>query len=61
MEWLKSDMYNTLLTDKVFVRAHIHRVPVKGVLGGIHGEAFVMFGTQCNIPSCKECILVYIA
>ena len=36
-------------TDEVFVWAHIHRVPVKGVLRGIHGEAFVMFGTQYNI------------
>lgn len=43
-------------TYEVLFGTYIHRIPVKGVLGWIHGEPFMVFGTQYNIPSRKKII-----
>lgn len=41
-------------TYEVLVGTYIHRIPVKGVLGGIHGKPFMVFGTQYDIPLRKR-------
>ena len=43
-------MHILLITDKVSLWPHTHRVPVPGILGWPQGVPLVMLGGQHNIP-----------
>ena len=43
-------MHILLITDKVSLWPHTHRVPVPGILGRPQGVPLVMLGGQHNIP-----------